>query len=725
VQQPDAIVPQGLFMDRSVQSVHNRRESLLGYGRLLGNRALQRLVATPPVARVPVAREDAAAEPSRSAPQKFEIKGSPSEAVVFATTPVTLGDLSIRFTGRLALTGSAVLVGTELPKKNVAAFVAGRVRDQLKAAFDGAKATGTAQKVEVSLGGETLNLELAPGAEKQPAFQVSGRFVAAGRSLKGSGVEVTGGSVVLDATAWIAPAKPATPVEGEEAQPPPGDTSVGKFAFGGQEVVFSGDKRTGSVSLKSDMDAFESRLPDLVKQHRYLKLPEQRAAFFQEMRAYFGSDTKTLDHFAKIRKANVKGATTWLHDEAATRLEAVQAEIGEARMPSSGGVGWPRSEASMEGQQGLGNLHNIGFAVDYNAYQAPHIKDTRILDLIAITTGRSASLDYQQPKGVDARAVGETYTRGTDEDKAKLDGDEKVQSWLERVEKEAEALGKASDDFRGSLKSKDAAGAETDNAPKLQELRAKWFAAKSKVADLKRKERSAKKADKEAAKLATAEAEKEQKAVHDELQTVLQPWKDKIAAQKTAMETAITGAGLDASTLPTGAALEKNLKAAASLATRMQQLDSKLKDSLSKSQRTQVLALITQAAKQLEETVAAPADDAAIVTEFRRLLASVETRQMALGKKKWLDRVTRLETSLTNDPAFVFGASANNTVSNPALAQLVDKGFFNLQGQAGAGKEAFGADFVKSMVKHGFGHGGTWSTPDYMHFELRWKGPGQ
>jgi hypothetical protein len=300
-----------------------------------------------------------------------------------------------------------------------------------------------------------------------------------------------------------------------------------------------------------------------------------------------------------------------------------------------------------------------------------------------------------------------------------------VQSWLERVEKEAEALGKASDDFRGSLKSKDAAGAETDNAPKLQELRAKWFAAKSKVADLKRKERSAKKADKEAAKLATAEAEKEQKAVHDELQTVLQPWKDKIAAQKTAMETAITGAGLDASTLPTGAALEKNLKAAASLATRMQQLDSKLKDSLSKSQRTQVLALITQAAKQLEETVAAPADDAAIVTEFRRLLASVETRQTALGKKKWLDRVTRLETSLTNDPAFVFGASANNTVSNPALAQLVDKGFFNLQGQAGAGKEAFGADFVKSMVKHGFGHGGTWSTPDYMHFELRWKGPGQ
>ena len=36
---------------------------------------------------------------------------------------------------------------------------------------------------------------------------------------------------------------------------------------------------------------------------------------------------------------------------------------------------------------------------------------------------------------------------------------------------------------------------------------------------------------------------------------------------------------------------------------------------------------------------------------------------------------------------------------------------------------AFGVDFVKSMAKHGFTLGAAWSTPDYMHFELRWKGP--
>jgi hypothetical protein len=48
-----------------------------------------------------------------------------------------------------------------------------------------------------------------------------------------------------------------------------------------------------------------------------------------------------------------------------------------------------------------------------------------------------------------------------------------------------------------------------------------------------------------------------------------------------------------------------------------------------------------------------------------------------------------------------------------------------LKGKPKAGKEAFDVDFVKSMVKHGFTHGATWSTPDLMHFELRWRGPGQ
>jgi hypothetical protein len=460
-----------------------------------------------------------------------------------------------------------------------------------------------------------------------------------------------------------------------------------------------------------------------LKQHAYLKLPEQRTAFFQEMRAYFGTDEKTIDHFAKLRKANVKGATTWLHDEAATRLEAVQAEITEANMPSSGGVGWPRSESAMEGKQALGNLHNIGFAVDYNAYQAPHIKDQRILDLITIVTGRSASLDYKTPAGLDTRAAGETFTRGSEEDKAKLEADKKVQTWLDQVEKEAAALGKASDDFRASLKTKDAAGAEVDQAPRLQELRTKWFEAKEKVAAAKTRERKAKKEDKEAAKAETVAAEAAQKAIQDELQVVLKPWIQKVAAQKTAMEAKITAVGLDPAKLPTGAKLEPTIKAADSLGKRIEALTGKLGPELKKGQRAQVDLLLGQAKKLLEDTAAPPADDAAAIVELKRLGGLVAQRKTALVQKKWLDRIVRLQESLTGDPKLVFGSTAAKAVGDPGLAQLVDTGYFNLKGQAKAGHGAFGTDFVKSMVKHGFTHGGTWSTPDFMHFELRWKGP--
>ena len=55
------------------------------------------------------------------------------------------------------------------------------------------------------------------------------------------------------------------------------------------------------------------------------------------------NDAATIAHFGGLRLANIKGSRTILHEEAASRIEHVQAEIGEAAMPSSGGVGWPVS----------------------------------------------------------------------------------------------------------------------------------------------------------------------------------------------------------------------------------------------------------------------------------------------------------------------------------------------------------------------------------------------
>jgi hypothetical protein len=670
------------------QSVAQR---LLGLQRTVGNaqtaRLLRQETAAPP------------APPVKTAPQAVELKIEPDTAIVFKTATAKVGDLNVQVTARMSVKGTAVLVNQKLPDKKVSQFVHTKVRELTATAFGAATPTGAAGKIELPLAGDTLVLELADGADKSPAFEVSGRFAAAKRSFTVPGCEISDASITLDATVWISPA--AAPAATATAA---GDASVKRFAFAGATAKLAdpraGSKeapRSGTVVSKAAMDAFETKVPAFVKDHAFLKLPEQRAAFFQQMRAYFGDDMKAVDHFAAFRKPSIKGAATIVHDETATRLEKVQAEIGTDKMPSSGGVGWPRSECQLSGRQDVANLHNLGYAVDYNAYEAPHFKDDVALrDLVVIVTGRLPTASYPAAPA-NARKIGETYTSGTDEEKQKLDADQKVKTWLDGVAKETEALGKASEDFRASLKGKDAAGADVDFAPKLQELRTKWFAAgKNKT---------------------------EQDKVLAELPIVLKPWLDKVGAQKTAMETKIRAAGLDPATLPTGDDLVKAAQAADGLKGRVDRTRKALGTPLKKGERASVDKLIAEARKLTGDTTE-PADkaDEAAVKELERLGALVDKRDTALGQKKWLDRVNALNAKLTGNAAFVFGHSTAPQAIDPSLAQLVDRGFYTLKGSPGADPEAFGPEFVRSMIKHGFTHGGTWGTPDLMHFELRWAG---
>jgi hypothetical protein len=435
------------------------------------------------------------------------------------------------------------------------------------------------------------------------------------------------------------------------------------------------------------MDAFESsRLPDFVKNSKFLRLPEQRMAFFQEMRAYFGADEKTIEHFSNLRQARVKGARTWLHDEAATRLEQVQAEIGEERMPKSGGVGWPRAECTLAGKQGLGNLHNLGFAVDYNAFQTPHIKDRRLLDLISVVTGRSPSADYSAPGGVDQRKLGEAVSSGTAEEKAKAESDENVRKWLDKVAKEAQSLSDASEKFRGSLR----------DPSELLRLRDEWFAAKT---------------------------DTEKQAVAAKLPKAVKAWSLMLSLQYIKMVFELVKEDVDPATLPTGKDVTPAVVKAAKLLADMKRFSNRIRGKLSKAQRKQLDQLCDRARRVAADTSSQPASDPDALAEFARLVGVVTTRNKALKQKKWMDRLQTVQLAL-EDPSFVFG-KAKKKVGDPGAAQLVDTGFFNLRGSDKAGPEAFGTDFVRSMVKHGFSHGATWSTPDYMHYELRWKGPAQ
>jgi len=72
----------------------------------------------------------------------------------------------------------------------------------------------------------------------------------------------------------------------------------------------------------------------------------------------------------------------------------------------------------------------------------------------------------------------------------------------------------------------------------------------------------------------------------------------------------------------------------------------------------------------------------------------------------------------------VLGTSRQLEVVDPSPAQMVQHGFFNLREHSHNAAESVTIDFIKAMVKHGFLMLGAWDTPDFMHFELRWQGPG-
>ena len=95
------------------------------------------------------------------------------------------------------------------------------------------------------------------------------------------------------------------------------------------------------------------------------------------MRPWFGSDEATAAHFEGVRQ--VRGQSDLiLHEDAAKRLEAVQEKLGKDAYPKST-VGWSfRGELQLGQSQAHKHMHKIGYAVDFDAYNLPHLKDERI-----------------------------------------------------------------------------------------------------------------------------------------------------------------------------------------------------------------------------------------------------------------------------------------------------------------------------------------------------------
>ena len=313
-------------------------------------------------------------------------------------------------------------------------------------------------------------------------------------------------------------------------------------------------------------------LPDAVKNHAYLKTPRQRRAFLQAMRGFFKSDDATIAHFAGIREVTGRrGSKTFLHENAAARLERVAAELGPTRMPESGGNGWAfRNDYTYASEQTIGDLHAVGWAIDFNATEMVHIGersqavDMRQYDLITVATGRAPSMSLGSGALGTIKEVGNVTMTG--DDKAKKDELAKpaVKALFEKLTSEVTALSSASEKFRQLYQDQDAAR-KAKNQPTLEELQQGWLEAKT---------------------------DADRQAVMAEVPGAVKTWTYLVDTDVTKEQKAIVADGLDAALLPAGDAVGKQIDDVKGLGAKLDRACSRLAE-LAKPSAADLAGVIT------------------------------------------------------------------------------------------------------------------------------------
>jgi hypothetical protein len=305
-----------------------------------------------------------------------------------------------------------------------------------------------------------LKLELAFGVAGMPEFVVHGQFdsARAGDVTAGT-VQIPKAKLALQVTAFIKPA----PSVGQTVIPAVDDSLVQKsgFVFDGVAAVLDdrlitpgrwdiGTNRSGAAALRQSLKDIEI-LPDIVKDTWSLSTTDKKFAFLAHMRSYFRTDAETIEHFKNLRRVELhrKGQPTnlILHDEAATRLEAVRDELPAGTMPNTD-IGWPPGNPSLHGRASIGNLHDLGLAADFNAAELPNLTDWRQKDLIYLITGGQAWQGAAWTEGKYAEMIKYTEQRSRMAEPAP---DSDLGKTLAKVETEAQAASERSEAFRSSI----------------------------------------------------------------------------------------------------------------------------------------------------------------------------------------------------------------------------------------------------------------------------------
>jgi hypothetical protein len=698
-------------LTRDTRPLSPTARSLTSLQRMAGNRAVVRILA----------RDDL--DKTTLRPPKPLTVGAVGggRSISFQTKTAKLGDVEVYFKGTATVDGAASLEGETIPEDKdlpdpsikdhdarVRRWEESRVRDQLAAALNLVRPSGDGQQVTFDVFGRPLKLGLARGIVGMPEFVVTGEFPPSKAADIAAGtVKIPKATVSLNATAVIKPG----PTHGTATQGSADDSLItaNGYTFDGHAAEFDdraaaegATRRTGAVALWKAVQDIDDLRPE-VKNRWALSSTEKRIAFLVHMRTYFATDAETIEHFKKLRRVQLhtKGKDTNLimHEEAAVRLEAIRDELPEGSMPATEG-GWPRGDVSLHTQATIANLHDLGLAVDFNAYETPNVEDQNLRDLILFVTHGPVWQEGPSTQGKYADMITHVEQR-----RPMADPDPKsdLGRKLEKVGTEAQAAADRSEAFRASV-----------DVKALLDLRAK-----------RRKDKAAwSKEDDEA------------------MARVVTPWTKAVDDELAADQKTLDASGLDQTTLKHGQALAADWKAVAAAAARAAEFRAKIKgDHLTADQRKTADALIAKLSGFVgapTAPAAPPSTDTERLQAIEELIAAAKRRTGAYDAIDRSDRAKRLRSKL-GDAGWVLGDKdwAKNKkrwelqVKDPSPAQLADLGFFTLRDHshsAPGGKPqegAFDIAFVKAMVKHGFnplaynpGAGGT----DSMHFELRWHG---
>lgn len=490
-----------------------------------------------------------------------------------------------------------------------------------------------------------------------------------------------------------------------------------------------------------------------------------RYEFVQYMRMYFqGSVDKVIDHFSKIRLANVSG-TVILHDKAASRLEAVQDALQKKGlpMPSSVVAFGLRDRYKAHTLTSKGYMaHPLGYGVDYRAYDNPKVSESYLREFLDIQTDNSrymsklglsssARRDFIAQMGDDTDSKNRMAKEGFppygaenkfffENNKKILVGDktflENKRKFLENLGNEFDRISLASANFQKSLQFNDPKSAAYDEEKTaefkvfIQGLRDFYYPLLKERSDLQTKLSNPKIAKEkreqyqsrlQEIQTAIQEKEAESKA---ELTEYFKPWLDKIAQKQKAMEE-------KSPILAQITEMEKWLEEIQTQRARVKSGEEPVYKYLGQIKVTHINPDGTLKTQISDPPTASSKEEKLRILDER--IAEVQTYIEELSTKAKGDKganyaqwayVGELSYKVVSDFDFLLGNSAKE-VLNPGAIQLMERGFFTpdqppKKGEkADSNKHGFNKEFFLTMVEHGFDLGVAWnSSTDPMHFEL-------